>query len=121
MLPPAAGPQMQGEPHSPVPPSARMTPARATFAVEAWSANAPPPFAPAVQHAAEPPPPAPKSDGSVIEPYVALDGVRAPWPPIPAYDAWELSAPLVEVPPSVMPLGELFVSVPSSLCCQAPR
>ncbi len=74
-----------------------------------------------MQQAGEPPPPAPKSAGSMIEPYVAFVGVVAPCSPIPACDAAELSAPLVDVPPSVMPRGELLVKVRSSLVLHAPR
>src|SRR4051812_15046891 len=55
MLPPAPGPQKQGEPHVPVPPLARRAPAITTCAAEARVIAAPPPLPPAVQHAGDPP------------------------------------------------------------------
>src|ERR1051326_1878829 len=67
ILPPAPAPQMHGDPQSPRPPSAMTPPAMTTRAFAPLSDAAPPPFAPTMQHAGEPPPPAPKADGFVIE------------------------------------------------------
>src|SRR6266545_548311 len=100
---------------TPVPPSARTAPAIAK--IPPRKRIAPPPTAPAEQQEFVPAPPVPRSNGSEIDPYMALVTPPLTSPPKPPYEA---DAPGVGPPFAVLPtvrprLSSFFVLLPSAL------